>query len=158
MNDNQNNGENSTPHINVNTQYIKDLSYESPNMPQVLAEKNPPKINLMLDVDVKKMGEDNTYEVALHIQAKANFEEKVIFLVELVYAGVFTLLNIPQKDHNPILGIQCTSMLFPYARKIVADMTQSGGFQPLMIDPIDFAALYAKKVSEMENKDQASQD
>lgn len=140
---------NNAPHIGVNVQYIKDLSYESPNVIDVLREKKVPQIDLVLDINVEPMKEENTYEVCLHITAKAQHADRVVFLVELVYGGIFTLSNIPADDHNVILGVQCTSMLFPYARKIVADMTQSGGFQPLMIDPIDFAALYHKKMMEL---------
>jgi preprotein translocase subunit SecB len=136
------------PHIAINAQYIKDLSFENPGAPASLAIKNQPKVELALDIHVSKLPEDNVFEVALHINAKGTSEEKPLFIAELVYAGVFTLINIPDEDKDMLLAIHCPSMLFPFARKIIADATQDGGFQPLMIDPIDFGALYHKKMTE----------
>jgi preprotein translocase subunit SecB len=136
------------PHIAINAQYTKDLSFENPNAPASLALKTQPSVELGLDIHVSRMPEDNVFEVALHIDAKGSSEDKPLFIIELVYAGVFTLINIPDEDKDMLLAIHCPSMLFPFARKIVADATQDGGFQPLMIDPIDFGALYHKKMTE----------
>jgi preprotein translocase subunit SecB len=141
------------PHIAINAQYIKDLSFENPGAPASLAIKNQPNVELGLDIHVSRLPEDNVFEVALHIDAKGSSDEKPLFIVELVYAGVFTLINIPDEDKDMLLAIHCPSMLFPFARKIVADATQDGGFQPLMIDPIDFGALYHKKMMEESEND-----
>ena len=148
---------NGKQHISVNAQYIKDLSFESPEAPFSLADKSTPKVELALDVKVEPLEEESSFEVSLKIQASAIRESKNIFIVELIYAGVFTLENIPQENQNAILAIDCTSMIFPYARKIIADTTQSGGFQPLMIDPINFAALYRKKMLEQAQDNKAEQ-
>lgn len=142
----------STPHISVNAQYIKDLSFENPGAPTALVGKNHnPQIDLSLDLHITRMPEENFFEVEISIEAKAHQEELVLFIADLRYAGVFNLINIPEEQLQPVLAIHCPATLFPFARKIIADITQAGGFQPLMIDPIDFAALYHKKLSETEN-------
>lgn len=139
------------PHISINAQYIKDLSFENPNAPASLANVKNPEVNLaVLDVGITQMSEKNVFEVSLHIEASATSEDKTLFVVDLTYAGVFALFNIPEDEYKALLAIHCPSMIFPFARKIVADVTQDGGFQALMIDPIDFAALFHRKMAESE--------
>ncbi len=141
------------PHISVNAQYIKDLSFENPGAPGALAKmsKNP-QIDLSLDLNIRRLEEDNYFEVEIVIEAKAFHEEQTLFIVDLKYAGVFNLLNIEEDQQQMLLAIHCPSIIFPFARKIIADVTQDGGFQPLMIDPIDFGVLYHKKLSEGQNQ------
>jgi preprotein translocase subunit SecB len=143
-------GAQGNPHISVNAQYIKDLSFENPNAPQSLASlKDAPKIELSLDLNVTRLNDENTYEVAMSIEAIGkNSKFDKLFVIELVYAGVFELQNIPQDQHQVILAVHSPSMIFPFARKVIADVTQDGGFQPLMIDPIDFGMLFHKKLLE----------
>ncbi|WP_367363914.1 protein-export chaperone SecB [Candidatus Tisiphia endosymbiont of Nedyus quadrimaculatus] len=140
------------PHIAVNAQYIKDLSFENPDAPRSLVslERNP-QIDLFLDLNISNLPEENFYEVELSIEAKAMSEKHKLFIIDLKYAGVFNLINIEEDQHQIILAIHCPAMIFPFARKIIADVTQDGGFQPLMIDPIDFGALYHKKMQENDN-------
>ena len=145
------NNEQETPHISVNAQYIKDLSFENPSAPRSLAFSARPQIELSLDLNISRLPEENFFEVELNIEAKANSEDQTLFIVDLKYAGVFNLINIPEEQQQPLLAIHCPSMIFTFARKIIADVTQDGGFQPLMIDPIDFAALYHKKLAENQN-------
>ncbi len=142
----KNTNQQEVPHIAVNAQYIKDLSFESPEAPRSLVsfERNP-QIDLFLDLNIFNLPEKNFYEVELNIEAKAINEKHKLFIVDLKYAGVFNLINIAEGQHQMILAIHCSAMIFPFARKIIADVTQDGGFQPLMIDPIDFCALYHKK-------------
>lgn len=136
-------------HISVNAQYIKDLSFENPNAPASLASlERDPQIDLFLDLNISSLPEENFYEVELNIEAKARNGDNKLFIVDLKYAGVFNLINIPVEQHKMILAIHCPAMIFPFARKIIADVTQDGGFQPLMIDPIDFGILYNKKLQE----------
>jgi preprotein translocase subunit SecB len=147
---NENNQENFNPanQVTINAQYIKDISFESPNAPMSLVSiKTPPKIDLGLNLQVQKLQED-TFEVSMQITAKANSEESSLFLADLTYAGVFTLSNIPDEQKEPILLIYCPNILFPYARRIISDITRDGGFQPLMIDPIDFVTLYHRRMQE----------
>lgn len=137
------------PQVIMNAQYIKDLSFESPKSPVSLANiKTAPRIDLSVDINVQKLT-DAEHEIVLHIKAKASNEEESVFMVELQYAGLFSLTDIPdeaQKEH--ILLIYCPSLIFPFARRVIADTTRDGGFQPLMINPIDFASLYMQQKSQ----------
>jgi preprotein translocase subunit SecB len=134
------------PQVIINAQYVKDLSFESPKSPLSLVNiKNAPKIDLSVDINVQKATE-NDYEVTLKINAKANNEGDNLFVVELLYSGMFSLTNIPDEaQKEQILLIYCPSLIFPFARRVIADVTRDGGFQPLMINPIDFASLYAQQ-------------
>ena len=141
------NEERGMPHIAVNAQYIKDFSFENPGAPGSLATMDKsPQIDLALDLNVQKLPEENYYEVEISISAKALSSQKTLFVVDLKYAGVFNLINIPEEQIQMLLAVHCPSIIFPYARKIIADATQDGGFQPLMIDPVDFGVLYSKKM------------
>lgn len=133
------------PSVAINGQYVKDLSFENPNAPMSLVPpKSPPKIEVSLNLEAKALPE-NVYEVTLQINAKAVSEENNLFVAEVAYAGLFTLQNIPDDQKELILLIHCPSILFPFARRVLADATRDGGFQPLMLDPIDFAALYQQR-------------
>jgi len=140
------------PHIAVNAQYIKDLSFENPSAPNSLVSltKNP-QIDLSLDLNISHLPEEDFFEVEISIEAKAFNENQTLFVVDLKYAGIFHLININDEEKKLLLAIHCPAMIFPFARKIIADVTQDGGFQPLMIDPIDFGALYHKKILENQN-------
>ena len=147
--DNMSDLDNERPHLSVNAQYIKDLSFENPRAPGVLgANKSTPKVNVALDVHIKNLSDENVFEVSLHIEVSTFQEDEALFNVELKYAGVFSLMNLSGDHQNMVLAVHCPAMLFPYARKIISDVTQDGGFQPLMIDPIDFGMLYHKKIME----------
>jgi preprotein translocase subunit SecB len=131
--------------INVLVQYVKDISFENPNAPASLQPKEgKPNINVSVDVLGRKIAE-NQYEVELKIGANAKIDEEVLFITEVNYAGVFRLDNIPEQDLQPILLIFCPAILFPFSRRIIADLTRDGGFPPLMLDPIDFGRLYQQK-------------
>ena len=143
-----------TPHIAVQVQYLKDFSFENPNAPAILTNiDKAPKIDLALDLRVQKLEEKEHYEVELSITAKALIDGKTMFVVDLKYAGIFHLINIPQEQIEMLLAVHCPAIIFPYARKIIADATQDGGFQPLMIDPVDFGILYSKKMMETKSND-----
>ncbi len=136
--------------IQINSQYVKDLSFEVPNSPDIFI--NPalkPDIALSIDIDAKRLSV-NAFEVILKISAKATGNEKSIFIAELSYAGVFTLDEKiqDQAEIEQILLIYCPNMLFPFARKIIAGCTIDGGFPPLMLEPINFADLYQKRASQ----------
>lgn len=138
-----------TPHVSVTAQYVKDLSFENPGAPGSLSDLGEsPSIDLSLDLKINKMKDDSLFEVEIIINAKTTNNDKTLFIVDLTYAGLFQISNISQEQMEFVLAVHCPSIIFPFARKIVADITQDGGFQPLMIDPIDFGMLYAKKLSE----------
>ncbi len=135
------------PAINVISQYIKDLSFENPNAPESVRGEGPhPTIKVEFNVSAKPAGNNNDIEVELRIDARAQQVDKVLFNVELASAGVFRIQNIPQEALQALILIECPRMLFPFARQIVSDTTQNGGFPPLMIDPVDFARLYQERI------------
>jgi preprotein translocase subunit SecB len=134
------------PPIVVNAQYIKDLSFENPNPLQTLASQQQPRGELQVNVSARSVA-PNSYEVVLHVRSEASVEGLSAFVMELEYAGVFTLNGIPQEHVHPVLMIEGPRLLFPFARQIVANTTREGGFMPMMLPPIDFAALYQQQQS-----------
>ena len=130
--------------IAINAQYVKDFSFESPNAPMSLTSKEAPNIDLGVDVQVSKL-QENVFEVGLVIRAEAKAADKVVFLAELTYAGVFTI-DVADEERDGILLVYCPNILFPYARRIISDATRDGGFPPLMLDPVDFTRIYQQHV------------
>jgi preprotein translocase subunit SecB len=138
------------PQLNVLTQYTKDFSFENPNAPRSLTPpQQQPAINIQINVNVKGLAE-NDYEVELKIEGKADSGGTVLFGFDLTYAGVFRIQNVAQENMHPLVMIECPRLLFPFAREIVATAVRDGGFPPLLIDPIDFVALYRQKMSELQ--------
>lgn len=143
-----NQGDTAARQIIVNAQYIKDLSFENPAAPSsLLPQDAPPKIELTVDIQAQKLQEE-VFEVSLHITAKASVEKGTLFLLDLTYAGIFTIGEIPDNQKELVLLVYCPTMIFPFARRIIADVSRDGGFPPLMIDPVDFAALYHRRIME----------
>lgn len=142
------------PSLNTLIQYTKDFSFENPNAPRSLGpQQQGPSIGLQ--VNVSATGLSNTdFESVLTLEGKATIGEEVLFVFELSYAGVFRLQNIPQEQLHPVVMIDCPRLLFPFARQIIADAVRNGGFPPLYIDPIDFAALYQQRVQELQSQGQ----
>ena len=133
--------------IQINTQYVKDLSFENPNAPQSLVQQaSQPNIEVNVNVQARGLG-PNVYEVVLSITCTAKHETMTAFIVEVAYAGVFTLNNVPQEHIHPLLLIECPRLLFPFARALVANATREGGFLPLLIQPIDFLDLYRRQAA-----------
>jgi preprotein translocase subunit SecB len=132
--------------LTINAQYIKDLSFENPRAPQSLmqAQQKPPEVGLGIDVAAQNLA-PNTFEVTLMLHAEAKREGERVFLVELTYAGVTTLTNVPEAELPIALFIETPRLLFPFARAIVASATLEGGFMPLMINQVDFADLLRRK-------------
>jgi preprotein translocase subunit SecB len=133
------------PRLMIQSQYVKDLSFENPRAPHSLQPGQPrPEVQIRVDVHAQPLDAER-YEVSLHMHVEATAGSETTFMVELTYAGAFGLLNIPQDSLQPLLLIECPRLLFPFARRIVADATRDGGFPPLLIDPIDFVALYRRR-------------
>jgi preprotein translocase subunit SecB len=136
------------PSLKILGQYLKDFSFENPNAPLSLApQQSQPDINISVNVNARNLGPAD-FEVELHLDAKATSEGKVIFAADLLYAGMFRLENFPANLLHPAVLIECPRMLFPFARQILADATRNGGFPPLMLDPIDFASMYQKRIQQ----------
>src|SRR6266481_3459679 len=137
------------PNLQVVGQYIKDLSFENPGATSNISDR--PQIELAVDLNAARLGDKDMFEVELKIRVDAKNDGRPLFLLELAYAGVFRLTNVPDTGTQQlILLIQAPHMLFPFVRRIVADVVRDGGMPPLMIEPIDFAALYRSKTAEMQ--------
>ena len=144
------------PQLNVLAQYTKDFSFENPNSPASLApQQQQPSINIQVNVNAKQLG-SGEFEVDLMLEGSATAPSSTLFKFELDYAGIFRLRNIPESDLQPIVMIECPRLLFPFARQIVADAVRNGGFPPLFIDPIDFAALYRQRLVDLQNSSNQS--
>ncbi|WP_306027824.1 MULTISPECIES: protein-export chaperone SecB [unclassified Stappia] len=135
------------PGMSIIAQYIKDLSFENPNAPGSLQPQEQPKLDINVNVSAQPMGE-NQFEVVLTLNASAKTSTMAVFAIELVYAGLFRVLGVPQEHLHPFVLIECPRMLFPFARNILAEASRNGGFPPLMLDPIDFAALYRQNADQ----------
>jgi len=133
------------PSMQLVTQYVKDLSFENPGLGQIVPN---PRIDLAVDLQARRVNDQGQYEVLLKMRANATNEDKPIFIVELAYGGMFVLKNVPDESLQPILLIEAPRLLFPFARRILADVVRDGGLPPLMIEPIDFVGLYRKKMGE----------
>ncbi len=139
--------QNTQPRLSVLAQYVKDLSFENPDAPNSLRPREQaPRINIGINVAANQLSESDV-EVVLKIEAKANENERPLFAIELAYAGVFRVLNLPADQVRAVVMIECPRLLFPFARQIIAEASRDGGFPPLMIDPVDFAALYRDRLS-----------
>jgi preprotein translocase subunit SecB len=140
----------SPPQLSVLAQYIKDLSFENPNAPRSLQQQAAPAINIQINVNAKPLAENGSdIEVELKLEGRAEVQGNFLFSFELIYAGVFRILNVPPDSMHAVVMIECPRLLFPFAREVVATATRNGGFPPLMIDPVDFVALYRQKMGEV---------
>lgn len=133
------------PSMRVLTQYLKDLSFESPAAPQSLGQNQPaPQMEVAVDVNGRALGEDR-FEVELSCSATARRDGNIIFVTEVNYAGLFEIKNVPQERMEPILLVDAPHLLFPFVRQIVAQSTRDGGFMPLMLEPLDFLGMYQQQ-------------
>ena len=137
----------STPQVGILTQYVKDLSFENPNAPASLQVETAPRIEVNINVNAKRAGDD-VFEVEIKIEARAFNDDTAAFVVDLLYAGLFGLRNIPAEALEPFLIVEAPRLIFPFARRIVADATRDGGYAPLMLDPIDFASMYLARMNQ----------
>ena len=135
------------PSIAVKAQYIQDFSFENPNAPGSLASDQAPQVEIGVNVNARSVG-GNDFEITLKITANAKHAGETAFLLELVYGGLFVLENIPQERRRALCLVECPPLLFPFARRIVADATRDGGFPPLFLGPIDFVKLYQNLTAE----------
>ena len=142
------------PTLQLIGQYIRDLSFENPGLGMQVQR---PQIDLAVDLQARRATEGqqaqtgNHYEVMLKLRVNASDQNKPMFLLELAYGGMFMLNNVPEDSIQPILLIECPRLLFPFARRIVADVVRDGGLPPLLIEPIDFVSLYRSKMQEAQN-------
>lgn len=139
-----------SPQLTMLALYVKDLSFESPSAPKSLQGPGQnPQLRVNVNVNAGPHGDD-TYETALQLEAHASSDLGVIYNVELSYGGLFRLRGVPENLLQPVLFVDCATILFPFARRVLADAVRDGGFPPLLLDPIDFAKLYAHKFTPAE--------
>ena len=137
--------DNAQPVFNIEKLYVKDLSLEIPHAPQIFLDRNQPEINVQLHNEASNVGE-NLYQVEVTVTVTAKVGDKTVFLVEVDQAGIFQIANVPAEDMDPILGIACPNILFPYAREAVSDIATRAGFPPVVLAPVNFEAIYQQRL------------
>jgi preprotein translocase subunit SecB len=136
--------QNAQPGFAIEKLYVKDASIEVPNAPQIFTDRTPPQVNVELGQTAQKLDE-GIYEVAIKVTVTAKMGENTAFLVEVVQAGIFAIRNIPDENLEVIAAVTCPNILFPYAREAVSDMVTRAGFAPVLLNPINFEALYMQQ-------------
>ena len=145
------NAENQGPTMSLQKIYTKDVSFEAPKAPHIFNEKGQPEIKLNMNQKVTKL-DDTTYEVALTSTVTCNVNEGTAYLVEVCVAGVFTMQNFTDQVLHQTLGVYCPNVLFPYVRQQVSDLVLAGGFQPLMLQPVNFEQMYAQQMQQAQEQ------
>lgn len=141
-------GEDPPPQLRIVGQYIKDLSFESPNAPQSLRDPGEnPNIQVEINVAANQL-EQTIFECAIDFKVKASSSKMTIYNLEMVYAGAFELQNFPPQLLQPVLFVNCPALLFPFMRRLIGDLTREGGFPPLWLDPVDWGSLYNQRLTE----------
>ena len=135
------------PVFSIEKLYVKDLSLEVPNGPQIFLEREAPEIELQLQTNGSGLG-DGMYETVLTVTVTAKLGEKAFFLVEVSQAGIFQIRNVPDADIEPIIGVACPNILFPYAREAVSDAVSRAGFPPVILAPVNFEAMYQQRLQQ----------
>lgn len=136
------------PSLTALVQYVKDFSFENPNAPRVFGQpQQNPQIQLQVNVGATQLSETDV-ESVLTLEGKAEIGPDTLFVFELSYSGVFRITGVPAEHMGAVVMIECPRLLFPFARQIVADAVRNGGFPPLYIDPVDFAALYQQRMAQ----------
>jgi len=145
--------------ITILGQYIKDLSFENPTPAQTIQKLSTeqPSMNINVNLNAQQVGED-IYEVDLKVTATAQSNEETAFVAELLYSGLFGIKNLPENQLQPFLMVEAPRQIFPFARRILSDVTRDGGFPPLMLEPIDFAGLYQQQLAQANAQNEATTD
>ena len=145
------NAENQGPTMSIQKIYNKDISFEAPNAPHIFNEKGQPEIKLNMNQKVNKL-DDNTFEVALTGTVTCTVNEKTTYLVEVCTAGVFSMHDFTEQALHQTLGVYCPNVLFPYVRQQVSDLVLAGGFQPLLLQPVNFEQMYAQQMQQAQEQ------
>jgi preprotein translocase subunit SecB len=138
--------------VRVMAQYVKDLSFECPNVHKLIeTQGEAPELRVEVNVNASKVA-NSAFESVINFKAQATAKVGTIYDLELSYAGLFHVENLPEQALEPFLLIECPQLLFPFVRRLVADLTREGGFPPLLLDPIDFAALFRQRVAQEQSE------
>lgn len=133
------------PSFGIEKLYVKDLSVEVPNAPEIFLEQDAPEVGIQLNTTGRSVGE-GVFEVVLTVTVTAKLVEKTVFLVEVGQAGIFRILNVPEEQLEPLVAIACPNVLFPYAREAVSDAVTRAGFQPIVLQPVNFEGMYMQRM------------
>ncbi len=139
------------PRLQILTQYIRDVSFENIAVQKGLVSEGKPDVRVAVNIDAQKRGDDR-YEVALKVKVDSKLEEAQVFILELDYAGLFVIQNVPEEQLHPLLMIECPRLIFPYVRRVVGDLTRDGGYPPLSLEMIDFLALYRAEIARRQSE------
>jgi preprotein translocase subunit SecB len=139
--------EQNNPAFSIEKLYVKDLSIEVPNAPEIYLEREAPNVGIQLQTNARSI-DAGVFEVALTVTVTAKIEEKTVFLVEVGQAGIFRISNVPEDNLEPLLSIACPNILFPYAREIVSDAVTRAGFAPVILQPVNFEAMYMARLEQ----------
>jgi len=141
------------PVFTIDKLYVKDLSVEIPNAPQIFLEREQPKVDLQIQNGAAQIGE-GVYEAFLTATVTSKIGEKTMFLIEITQAGIFQIRNLSQEDMNVVLGVGCPNILYPYLREAVSDSATRAGFMPVVLAPMNFEALYVQRMQQAQNAQQ----
>jgi preprotein translocase subunit SecB len=139
--------QNQQPVFGIEKLYVKDFSVEVPNAPEIFLEQEAPQVEIHLASNGRPVGE-GVFEVVLTVTVTAKVGEKTVFLVEVGQAGVFRIVNVPDDQIQPLIAVACPNILFPYAREAVSDAVTRAGFQPIVLQPVNFEAMYMQRLQE----------
>jgi len=152
---NQATEQNAQPGFSIEKLYVKDASLEIPNAPQIFTDRTQPQVNVELGNTAQKL-EEGIFEASIKVTVTSKIGDKVAFLVEVTQAGIFAIRNIPEENLEMILGVTCPNILFPYAREVVSDLVTRAGFAPVLLNPINFEALFMQQKQQAENAAKAN--
>lgn len=141
--------QNEQPAFGIEKLYVKDLSVEVPHAPQIFLERDAPQVEIQLATNGQNLGE-GAYEVALTVTVTARVGDKTVFLVEVGQAGIFRIINVPDEQLEPLMAVACPNILFPYAREAVSDAVARAGFAPIVLQPVNFEAMYMQRLQQQE--------
>src|SRR5690606_10541004 len=144
------------PTFNIAKSYVRDLSLEVPNAPHIFMEGDAPEVEIQLMTQATPVGE-GLFESVVGVTVTAKTGDKTVFLVEVKQAGIFRIENIPEQDLDPILGVACPNILFPFVREVVADAVNRAGFPPVLLAPVNFEAVYQQRVAEAQARANGAQ-
>lgn len=134
--------------------YVKDASLEIPHAPQIFTERTQPQVGIELSNFAQQV-EENIFEVAIKVTVTSKIADKTVYLVEVTQAGIFQISGVPEENMELIVGITCPNILFPYAREAVSNLVVRAGFQPVLLNPINFEALFAQQKQQQAETAQA---
>ena len=141
--------QNAQPVFGIEKLYVKDLSVEVPNAPEIFLEREAPQVEIQLNTGGRAVG-DGVYEVVLTVTVTTKMAEKTVFLVEVGQAGIFRIQNVPEEQLEPLIAVACPNILFPYAREAVSDAVSRAGFQPIVLQPVNFESMYMQRLQQQE--------